>query len=167
MKKVLIIVGAVLGVVYFLNNNRSDYSVLPRASATSEAQEQFVDLDELYDRRTTFQNMAEPGSYTVIEVFSKTCGRCKRLEADFPTLLRKRDDIVIKRVEVFSGRISFSSEAEADRWSNRFDAMMEFYRIRGTPHVEIYDSTGKPLAKDDMRKKTGTRLLTAILEANA
>lgn len=155
MKNLLIVVGVFIGILLYLNANRSDYAILPKVSSAKVDQEQFFDIEELFDQRTSFQSMAEPGAYTVIEVYSDDCGRCKRLEAGFPTLLRKRDDIVIKRVETFSGKISFKTKAEADRFFNRFNDMTEFYRIKGTPHVEIYDTRGGPLAKDDKGKKNG------------
>lgn len=167
MKNLLIVVGVFVGILLYLNANQSDYSILPKVSSATVDQEQFFKIEELFDQRRSFQSMAEPGVYTVIEVYSESCGRCKRLEAGFPALLRKRDDIVIKRVETFSGRISFTSQEEADRWINRQDSMMEFYRIKGTPHVEIYDTRGGSLAKDDKGKKTGTQLLSEILKSNA
>ena len=115
----------------------------------------------------TFSNMREPGAYTIIEVYTNHCDRCKVLEAKFPTLLRKRGDIVIKRVREFSGRISFDSQQAQEKWSNHQDSMMDFYQVKSTPHIKIYDGNGNSLTKDQGSKKSGTGLLTEILKANS
>lgn len=164
----LILVVAFFGVTLLvLNVNQGDYSILPQLASTSMEQEQFFEIGDLFEQGKTFKSMAEYGSYTVVEVYSEHCGRCKRLEAKFPALLRKREDIVIKRVKTFSGSISFNNQAAADTWFNRQDAIMNFYQIKGTPHIEIYDDLGQPLAIDKMSKKPGTGLLTEILKSNS
>jgi len=164
----LLVVVAFFGIaLIILNMNRGDYSILPLLSATSADQEQFFEIEELYDQRTRFSDMPEPGAYTIIEVYSDDCGRCKVLEAGFPGLLQKRDDIVIKRVKTFSGQVRFDTQRAADKWLNLQDSMMGFYQVEGTPHIEVYDSNGVSLAKDKMGKKTGTSLLTEILKANS
>jgi len=101
-------------------------------------QEQFFEIGDLFEQGKTFENMAEYGSYTVVEVYSEHCGRCKRLEAEFPALLRKREDIVIKRVKTFSGKISFNTQLAADTWFNRQDCHHGFLSDRRhTAHRNI------------------------------
>lgn len=167
MRNLLIVIGVFGLILVYLNLNKSDYSILPRMSSTSADQEQFFEIDQLYSRGTTFEELVEPNAYTIVEVYADNCGRCRVLEADFPTLLRKRDDIVIKRVKTFSGRISFNTQSQADQWFSHQESMMDFYKIKGTPHVEIYDGNGRGLAKDNLGKKSGTGLLTEILKASS
>ncbi len=167
MRNLLVVVGVFAASLLYLNMDRGDYSILPRASATSVEQEQFFEIDELYDRRIKFETMTEPGAYTIIEVYADNCGKCKVLEAKFPALLRQRDDIVIKRVRTFSGSISFDTQAAAEKFFNRHDGMMNFYQVKGTPHVEIYDTRGGALAQDNHGRKPGTALLNEILRASS
>jgi len=167
MRKLIFVVAFFGITLLVLNTNQGDYSVLPQLASTSVEQEQFFEIGDLFDQGKTLENMAEYGSYTVVEVYSEHCGRCKRLEAEFPALLRKREDIVIKRVKTFSGKISFYTQLAADTWFDRQNAIMDFYQIEGTPHIEIYDDLGRPLAIDKMSKKTGTGFLTEILKSNS
>lgn len=164
----LLIVVAFFGItLVVLNVNRSDSYLLPLLSSTSADQEQFFELEALYDQRTSFSDMPELGAYTIVEVYADDCGRCKVLEAEFPALLSSRGDIVIKRVKVFSGGVRFDSQQAADKWLNRQDSMRDFYQMRGTPHIEIYDSNGTALAKDAIGENAGTDLLEDILKANS
>ena len=167
MRNILIVVGVFGLALIYLNTNQGDYSILPRTASASVDQEQFFEIADLYDRGTTFKQLVEPNAYTIVEVYADNCGRCKVLEADFPALLSSRDDIVIKRVKTFSGRISFDSESVANSWFERQEAMLDFYKVKGTPHVEIYDGTGRALAKDNLGRKNGTGLLTEILKASS
>ncbi|MFT5561400.1 MAG: hypothetical protein ACJAYE_003228 [Candidatus Azotimanducaceae bacterium] len=164
----LFLVVAIFGITLLvLNVNRDEGSILPQLASTSVDQEQFFEIAELFEQGKTFESMAEYGAYTVVEVYADKCGRCKVLEVNFPSLLRNRDDIVIKRVKTFSGTISFTKQSEADRWFNHQNAMLNFYQIKGTPHIEIYDHLGRPLAIDKMSNKPGTDLLTEILKSNS
>ncbi|MFT7686869.1 MAG: hypothetical protein ACI9FB_002217 [Candidatus Azotimanducaceae bacterium] len=167
MRNLLIVISVFGSGLFYLNANQGDYSILPQTTSTSAAQEQFFEIADLYDSETTFMQLSEADAYTIVEVYADNCGRCKVLEASFPSLLRQRDDIVIKRVKTFSGRISFDSESEGQKWFDHQEAMMKFYKVKGTPHIEIYDAYGKALAKDNMGSKNGTGLLTEILKASS
>ena len=90
MRKLIFVVAFFGITLLVLNTNQGDYSVLPQLASTSVEQEQFFEIGDLFDQGKTLENMAEYGSYTVVEVYSEHCGRCKRLEAEFPALLRSR-----------------------------------------------------------------------------
>lgn len=167
MRNLLVVIGIFAGTLLYPNANQGDYSILPQASSTSVDQEQFFEIADLYESRTTFAQMSEADAYTIVEVYVDNCGRCKVLEASFPSLLRKRDDIVFKRVKTFSGSISFDTEVAANKWFNHQDGLLEFYKVKGTPHVEIYGSNGRALAKDHNSSKRGTDLLTEILKTSS
>lgn len=167
MRNLLLVAGTLCATLFFFGANKNASSILPKISSTSADQEQFFEIADLYDEGTTLRQLTEPDAYTIVEVYAENCSRCKVLEASFPSLLRSRDDIVFKRVKTFSGRISFSSKTEADKWFDHQEAMLDFYRVNGTPHVEIYDANGKALAKDDMSSKRGTNLLREILKSNS
>jgi hypothetical protein len=115
VRNLLVVIGIFAGTLLYLNSNQGDYSILPQASSTSVDREQFFEIADLYESRTTFAQMSEADAYTIVEVYADNCGRCKVLEASFPSLLRKRDDIVIKRVKTLSGSISFDTEVAANK----------------------------------------------------
>ena len=167
MKNLLIVIGIFAGALILANWNKGDYSILPALSEFPGEQTQLYEIDDLFDVRKPFERMAETGAYTIIEVYSDHCGRCKIIEAQFPKFLASRDDVVIKRVRVFSGRISFDSEEEYNRFVDRQENIMAFYQMEGTPHIEIYDGVGRPLARDRFSKKSGLGLLQELLKGSS
>ena len=167
MKKLIIVV-AIFGLsMVLLNVNKGENNILPALSATSAAQTQYHEIGDLFDRRTVFGDLAIPGAYTIVEVYGDECGRCKVIEQKFPAFLASRPDVVIRRVRTFSGRISFSSMEEGERFVARQDAILGFYSVKGTPHIEIYDGNGRALAKDSGSGKPGTDLLQELLKLNS
>jgi len=98
----------------------------PVISDATSVREKNYEVDDLYDSRTSFADLAEIGSYTIVEVYTNHCLVCKELETKFPSLLSQREDFVIRRVRLHSGSISFSTNEEMLEWRAHQDAMQSF-----------------------------------------
>lgn len=167
MKKLLFIIAVALIGNHFFNSNNKNFSLLPILPAVAGEQVEKFEISDLYDSQTTLKSLAQPGAYTVVEIYSNHCGKCKKIEAKFPNFLKQRKDVVIKRVRTFSGSISFSSQQEQEQWMERQDSMLSFYKLRGTPHIEIYDANGGVIAKDKGGNKSGLKFLEQWLQMGA
>ena len=168
MKNLVLIIGIVLAANYFLSGSKPDFSILPELPAVAAGNRiEIFEIGKLYDNQTTLKNLAQPGAYTVVEIYSDHCRKCKKIESKFPDFVDRREDVVIKRVRTFSGSISFSSKEEQNVWLNRQKAITSFYHLRGTPHIEIYDSNGNAIAKDKGGNKSGLKFLEQWLEIDS
>lgn len=156
MKSIFPLLVLAAAAYFFLSAPPINTAALPAPLGVSAPEQMtYLDIDELYDDRTTLAELAEPGYYTVIEIYSEHCGICKRLTKRYPGLIDEREDFNIKRVQVFSGSIQFATQQEANVFFDRQDAIRDFYNFYGTPHIEIYDDKGNVIAKDEGGNKPG------------
>lgn len=168
MKKLIFITAILLlGHHLFFNNDEADFNLLPILPAATGDRIETFEIGDLFDTQTTLKSLAEPGIYTIIEIYSDHCRKCKKIEAKFPNLMAQRKDVVIKRVRTFSGSISFTSQEEQKAWMGRQNAIASFYKLRGTPHIEIYDSNGDVIARDKGGNKSGLKFLEQWLQMGA
>ncbi len=167
MKKLLVGGIVLLGLYQILSNDEEtfadQYVGLPDLGHSRGGKVEALEIKALFNAGTPLADLAEPGSYTVIEVYSIHCSLCRKLERRFPTFLKARNDVVIKKVKIFSGSITFTEPGEMEDWKNQQEAIRETYRFYGTPHIEIYDPAGNPIAKDSKGRKSGLRFLRAWL----
>ncbi|PCJ26456.1 MAG: hypothetical protein COA96_05500 [SAR86 cluster bacterium] len=166
-KPLVIILSAVAVYFIFFNGDTTLKNMPPVVSDATSVREKNYEVDDLYDSRTSFKDLAELGSYTIVEVYTDICLVCKKLETKFPSLLRQREDFVIRRVRLHAGPISFSTTEEMQEWRARQDSMQEFYNYYGTPHIEIYDASGNTIAKDYGSDKSGFNTLKSWLDWQA
>lgn len=161
----LILIGLAVFAVYFMffKGGVIVENMPPVIADSTSIREKDYEVGDLFDAKTRLKDLVEPSSYTIIEVYSDHCSTCRKLESYFPSLLRERDDFVIRRVRVFSGSISFTSQAEQQEWRTRQDAMREFYNYSVTPHIEIYDENGNIIAIDEGLDKSGFNTLKTWL----
>lgn len=122
-----------------------------------------VEFQRLLDRRQVLADLAGDNHYTVVEVYLDTCPICRHLERGFGQFTAKRRDVTIQRVHFPDSGIQFtptgSTQQEVTAQARNFQARMESFRICGTPHVEIYDPDGQPVARDVCGDKSGTKFL--------
>lgn len=169
MKNLLLISLAAAVYFMFFSGNVALSDMPPVIADATSVREKNYEGNDLYDSRTSLKDLAEIGSYTIVEIYTDICVVCKALEAKFPALLSQREDFVIRRVRLEAGSFSFSStvaaeaEAEAKKWMAREDAMQEFFNYYGTPHIEIFDDKGNAIAVDDGSDKTGFNTLKTWL----
>lgn len=102
------------------------------------------DFMPLFDAQRPFSSLAKDGYYTVVEGYIDTCSICKRLEAGFPSFLKARKDVLIRRVHFPEDGMNFSftgtTQAEVDAQAEDYNQRIKSYDFCGTPHVEIYNS---------------------------
>lgn len=158
-KKTLAIVALAIWAYFYYFQDNIEITNLPTLASFSGERIESFEVDDLFDSRKGFHQLAEKGVYTIVEVYSDDCATCRKIESKFPALLSAREDIIIRRVRLFSGAISFSTLAEQQTWQAKQNAMQDFYGYYGTPHIEIYDENGDTLVKDEGRKKPGLQVL--------
>lgn len=163
MNKLLLIALAAGAYFMFFSGNVTLENMPPVIADSNSVREKNYEADDLFDSRTSFADLAEPGAYTIVEVYTDLCVICKELETKFPSLLSQRKDFVIRRVRLHAGAISFSTTEEMQEWRARGDAMQEFFNYYGTPHIEIFDANGNPIAIDDGSNKAGFNTLKSWL----
>lgn len=159
IKKVLAIVAVVIGAYFYHSQSNVEITNLPTLASYSGERTQSFEVDDLFDSRIRLNQLAEEGFYTIVEVYSDECATCRKIESKFPALLKAREDIIIRRVRLFSGAISFSTVEESQKWRAKQNAMQDFYGYYGTPHIEIYDEKGEVIVKDEGRRKPGLQML--------
>lgn len=138
------------------------------------------EFDTLLDQNRLFSSLAKKGYYTIIEGYVNTCSICKRLEAGFPDFLKKRKDVLIRKVHFPEGRvsISFNSPSEIIDYHERlgrynFNHVVKTnnaYQLTvcGTPHIEIYGPDKQLIATDMCSEKilkSGLAFLRNWMEA--
>lgn len=164
MKKLLLISLAAAVYFTFFSGNVALKNMPPVIADSTSARERNYEGNDLFDSRTELKDLAEIGSYTIVEIYTDICVVCKALEAKFPSLLSQREDFVIRRVRLEAGSFSFSTKEEADEWMARGAAMQKFFNYSGTPHIEIFDATGNAIALDDGSNKAGFNTLKTWLD---
>lgn len=146
---------------------------------TANAMETY-EFNRLFEQNTPTSKLARKGYYTVVEGYIDSCTICKTLEADFRPFLRKRPDVVIRRIhfpENGAGR-SFNGTSQQDlerQMSSYFERLGSYrfhhvvksgngYSIRtcGTPHIEIYGPDKELIAADECTEKNSKKGLAFI-----
>jgi hypothetical protein len=121
---------------------------------------QFIDL---MDSDRSLDDLTKLGYYTIVEVYLDSCKICKRLESRYPTFLRARRDVLVRKVHFPEGGMQLNiqglSQHEAERAAAAFNAQVDSHQICGTPHIEIYDPKGQLLARDVCGQKRGLAYL--------
>ncbi|MEZ5499627.1 MAG: hypothetical protein R3E77_09395 [Steroidobacteraceae bacterium] len=169
MRKIAFVAVVAVAIYFFVvrdgddGRSRVPYRVLPEAKLRSTAAIERFDIGVLFDAQKPLSDLAEPGVYTVVEIYSEHCSTCRWLEGQLPAFLDRRRDVVVRQVKTFSGQIGFSSSEEMSAWQDRQEDIHDFYRFYGTPHIEIYDSRQQPVVIDVERKKPGLAFLEAWL----
>lgn len=117
----------------------------------------------LFEANKPFSSLAKENYYTVVEGYLDSCSICKRLEAEFPSFLKQRKDVLIRRVHFPEGgiKLSFTGENQeaVEKQAEEFNARIKSYDFCGTPHIEIYDANKQLLVADTCRTKSGTDFL--------
>ncbi len=164
MKKLLLL--AVLGTGGYFAYDMTTASVddLKPAQAAEGVRHAETTLDELEAAGATFADLARPGVYTLIVVSSDRCPPCQKLEKRLPAFLSARPDVVVMTVDLPSS-FSAGSEQEAQKMMASMQARNGRYNVGSTPHVEIFDPSGKPIARDDGSDKDGYELLQEWIAA--
>jgi thioredoxin-related protein len=166
MKKLLFLILAASGALFALpEDTASALERLTELPPVADPRMAETTLEAVYDAGASFEQLARPGGYTVIDVTAEHCAPCKQLDERWSSFLTKRPDVAVLKVTAFSGQISFSSVEEGDRWAERQDAMRDAYDVASTPHIVIFDGDGEVVAADDGSDKAGLELLRAWMDA--
>jgi thiol-disulfide isomerase/thioredoxin len=177
MKRLVVVLTLAVGTLFILNHNKP----LLYLGAVSGESMRYLTLIDLYEDDTELSELSEPGAYTVVDVYSDSCGPCIVLERSFPAFLEKRNDFVIKRVEGGIG-VAIAPEGMSEEVLKKlthntlilpstFDGdthdfiedILDKYDINGYPHIEIYDADGRVVAKDNTYSKSGTKFLQGLI----
>ena len=125
----------------------------------------------LFDANKPFSSLAKENYYTVVEGYIDSCSICKRMEAEFPSFLNQRKDVLIRRVHFPEGGInlSFSGEDQAaiEKQAEEFNSRIKSYDFCGTPHIEIYDANKQLVVADSCTRKPGTDFLRKWMSAES
>ena len=157
------IVGA--GLFYYLYDGSYSHFVVPQQIQIQRPGQAInqIEFMTLFNQQRPFSGLADDNYYTVVEVYLDSCAVCKRLEKGFEPFLRKRKDVLIKRIHFPESGMNFSinSQQEADELQSR----IESYRVCGTPHVEIYGPDQQLISADDCGAQQGTKYLRQWISA--
>lgn len=166
MQKLLLVLAAIAVAYAWRQHAASDFEhPLPLAVERAGDGIRKFDFDRLLDEGTTFEALAAPGFYTVVEGYTDSCSVCRALERDLPSLLDARPDVVVRRVRFkehgrkqFAGRNAEEIRAAIRTYAEQLKRYRSFHvdsagdelRIGtcGTPHVEIYGPDGTLLSTD-------------------
>lgn len=164
MKKLIwIIIGA--AVLYYFYGGLDDDFVVPQQTLSERNNNGIskVEFMSLFKDKKPFSQLSSDNYYTVIEVYLDSCSICKRLETGYDSFLKKRKDVLIKKVHFPEAGVNFtvSSQQEADD----IQARMESYQVCGTPHVEIYGPDKNLISADNCGSKQGTNFLRHWMSA--
>ena len=165
--KNLLLVLAVCGFAFFaLHRQTTPFEhPLPLAAVRPDSGVAQYEFERLLENETSFEELAEPGYYTIVEGYTDSCGICRALERTLPSLLSARTDVVLRRVrfrEHGGKQFRGASEAEIRAGMAAYATQLKRYRsfhvaetdedfelgTCGTPHVEIYRPDGSLLASD-------------------
>ena len=174
MKNLLfIIVGIIVAVFYFKGTDPMSNFVKPAAAAGERSGSGIrkYEFTQLFEQNKLFSSLAREDYYTVIEGYINTCSICKQLESEFPAFLKKRKDVLIRRVHFPEGgtSVSFNGETREEimeqiadyherlgRYNfNHVVKTGDEYRLSvcGTPHIEIYGPDRQLIATDKCGEK--------------
>jgi hypothetical protein len=183
---ILLAVIAVAGSYFFLDQGPT--FLIPEAAAGSRSKSgiKIYEFTELFNQNKPLSKLARPDYYTVVEGYTDTCGICKRLEAEFPSFLNKRKDVLIRKVHFpengVSQQFNGTSQEDVNRQMKSYykrlgkynfnhvvmtDAELQFNTC-GTPHVEIYGPNKELIATDkcgETSEKAGLNYLRNWLAA--
>jgi hypothetical protein len=175
MKNILfIIIGIIVYILFFNNGNPISGSgasidlFVPEVAAGQRKGSGIkkYEFTEMFDQNRLFSSLAKENYYTVVEGYIDTCSICKRLEADFPSFLRKRKDVLIRKVHFPEGNVnvSFSGNTQEEFMQQvaEYHEKMGRYNFNhvvktdkeyqmstcGTPHIEIYGPDKQLIASD-------------------
>lgn len=165
MKKLTwVIIGAAAILYYFYGHWDNDFVVPQQAlSERNGSGISRVEFMSLFNDKKAFSQLTNENYYTVVEVYLDTCPICKRLETGYDSFLKKRKDVLIKKVHFPESGINFtiSSQQEADD----LQARIKSYSVCGTPHVEIYGPDKNLISADNCGSKQGTNFLRHWISA--
>ena len=189
MKNTKIILFAIIAIAasYFFIGQGPAF-VIPEAAAGSRSKSGIntYEFTELFERNKVFSKLAKAEYYTVVEGYIDTCSICKRLEAEFPSFLEKRKDVLIRKVHfpesAVSQQFSGNSQQEVNRKMEAYYNRLGKYNMNdvvktangyqlatcGTPHIEIYGPDKELIATDkcgDSNEKAGLNYLRNWLQA--
>jgi hypothetical protein len=102
---------------------------------------------EIIIPETDLSLSAEPGRITVFVFTSDSCPSCEKLDRFLRMLTGRRGDVAVRLIDV------------GYRWSSQQVRMDYGINIATVPHVVIYGSDGKLIARDDGREKEALELL--------
>lgn len=147
--------------------------VIPEAAAGSRSNTGIkkYEFNELFEQNRPLSKLARAKYYTVIEGYIDTCSICKRLEADFPSFLKQRKDVLIRKVHFPEGssgqQFTGNSQEEVNRQIAKYYERLGKYNFNhvvmtdteyqlttcGTPHIEIYGPNKELIATDKCGEK--------------
>lgn len=130
------------------------------SSAGGGVQQQ--EFSDLFERNTQLSELATSGQYTVVEVYTDSCGYCRELEASFPEFQKKRPDINLVRVhaqEHTEFQVKGQTREEMQKFADELNTKIKAYDQCGTPHVAVYGPDKKELARDHCGQRAGTQYL--------
>ena len=177
MKKLLIIAALAYGVWHFWHGNGGtepgagarpiggEYEdVLPPAPKTRESSGiMSVEFEPMLYAEQGFADLAQPGYYTIVEVYLDTCAICKHLETSYPQFLEMRRDVLVRKVHFPEGgmqlKIEGNTREEMQAQADALNAQIASYDVCGTPHIEVYGPDGTLLARDACGEKHGLAYL--------
>lgn len=91
--------------------------------------------------------LAVTGQITIVEFYSSWCSACKKLNKAYQQFIKVRQDVVIRRIKM------------ADKWNQSWAKSQYGLNIMATPHILIFDTTGKLLIQDVGENKPAYNLL--------
>lgn len=133
----------------------------PMLSGTVSSVRQY-EFSDLFDRNTQLSGLATGGVYTVVEVYSDSCGYCRELEAGFSDFQKKRPDVTLARIHVpeqIQFKVAGHTLEEQQKSAEELNAKIKAYNHCGTPHVEVYGPDLRELARDHCGQRAGTGYL--------
>ena len=120
----------------------------------------------LYRENKQFNELSIGGSYTVIFITSPNCVECSEIQANLNDFIKERRDVAIYRMNIQTNPQTVNNDnAKVLEHEKRYlTGLFEAYDVDKTPHVEIYDPSGKLLASDRGDSDRGYKFLSRWIE---
>jgi thiol-disulfide isomerase/thioredoxin len=96
-----------------------------------------------------------PGKTVVFDFYSDYCGACVQLAPALKELHRKREDVVVVKVDVNRPGV------KAIDWDS---PVVRQYGLHSLPHLKVYGPTGSLIAEDVGPQLAGRRLVLGWLQ---
>lgn len=110
-------------------------------------------------------NEATNGAYSVVNISSESCPYCKQLEPRLVRFAGARPDVQIKTINLPSPPPECLGGMDGEQFAKcepHYAAVKKEYKRLGvchTPHIAIYDPSGRPLAEDSCNGRKAQKLL--------
>ena len=157
----------------FLNPGQDPTKVQGNPVSVSITKAAFNDIR--YNLDFQLKDLAEKGSFTIVEFTSKSCGICQQLNPRLSKLVNRRRDVQVVKIDLPEGPqegTSFTATSEAEMEQKKaemygkieeINKVLDRFSVCGAPHITIFDPDAKVTSKDTCNGRSGYAFLDSWL----